>query len=166
MVAINQLEVVKDVANKQLRLKRSFNAPREAVWRAWTEPALLEQWWAPKPWKAVSKSMDFREGGSWLYCMTGPEGEAHWAVQNYISIKPIDTYTLVDAFCDEEGNINPDFPSSHITNVFESTDGGTRVSMTVNFEKESDITTMIEMGFEAGFTMALKNLDELLERGI
>ncbi|MBL7949115.1 MAG: SRPBCC domain-containing protein, partial [Bacteroidia bacterium] len=58
--------IVKDLANRKLIIHRTFLGPIDLVWRAWTEKDLLEQWWAPKPFKAVTKSYDFREGGHWL----------------------------------------------------------------------------------------------------
>ncbi len=58
----------KDVANNKMFITREFAGTVEDVWKAWTDPKLLDQWWAPKPWKAETKSMDFREGGRWVYC--------------------------------------------------------------------------------------------------
>ncbi|MHB1279027.1 MAG: SRPBCC family protein, partial [Bacteroidia bacterium] len=75
-----------DKENKKIRVERSFNAPLDLVWAAWTEPEILDQWWAPKPWRAETKSMDFRVGGRWLYCMAGPEGERHWCLFDYKTI--------------------------------------------------------------------------------
>ena len=66
-----QTTISKDAANKKLIVVREFDAPLEEVWKAWTEKDLLDQWWAPKPWKAKTKTMDFREGGIWLYSMVG-----------------------------------------------------------------------------------------------
>src|SRR5690606_36527914 len=63
---------VVDKDSLTVTVKRSFDAPVDLVWSAWTEANLLAQWWAPKPWKAVTKDMDFREGGRWLYAMTSP----------------------------------------------------------------------------------------------
>ena len=74
-----ETQISKDVQNKKLRIVRAFDAPVADVWRAWTESDLLNSWWAPKPWKAKTKTMNFREGGFWLYCMEGPDGTQHWA---------------------------------------------------------------------------------------
>ncbi|HMP31177.1 MAG TPA: SRPBCC domain-containing protein, partial [Saprospiraceae bacterium] len=61
-----------DKAHKQIKIKRSFDAPRDLVWSAWTEAEILDQWWAPQPYINKTKSMHFHEGGHWLYSMTGP----------------------------------------------------------------------------------------------
>ncbi len=61
-----QTTISKDAANKKLIVVREFDAPLEEVWKAWTDSNILDKWWAPKPWKAKTKTMDFREGGLWL----------------------------------------------------------------------------------------------------
>ncbi|MFN5417545.1 MAG: SRPBCC domain-containing protein, partial [Flavobacteriia bacterium] len=53
--------------NNTVMVKREFAANLELVWEAWTNPEILDLWWAPKPYKTETKSMDFREGGRWLY---------------------------------------------------------------------------------------------------
>ena len=63
-----------DKANKKINVERAFAAPLKKAWAAWTQAELLDQWWAPKPWKAQTKSMDFKVGGRWIYSMTGPDG--------------------------------------------------------------------------------------------
>ncbi len=159
-----QTEVTKDRENKKLVVVREFDATPADVWSAWTEKELLDQWWAPKPWKAETKSMDFREGGFWLYCMVGPEGEAHWCRVDFKTISKLKSFTGLDAFCDENGNINHDFPTMHWKNVFSKTDSGTKIEVEINFDTEADLEKILEMGFEEGFTSALGNLDELLAK--
>ncbi len=73
-----QTTISKDAANKKLIVVREFDAPLEQVWKAWTDSNILDKWWAPKPWKAKTKSMDFREGGTWLYSLM---------VQNRIAVQ-------------------------------------------------------------------------------
>ncbi|MEO0332045.1 MAG: SRPBCC domain-containing protein, partial [Bacteroidota bacterium] len=70
----------------QLTVTRTFKAQIGLVWRAWTEAELLDQWWAPSPWEAKTKRMDFKEGGNRLYAMCGPEGEEHWGLTTYKTI--------------------------------------------------------------------------------
>src|SRR5262245_15792478 len=92
----------KDMANNKMNVTREFAAPVPQVWKAWTEPDLLDQWWAPKPWKAETKKMDFREGGNWLYSMVGPDGTRHWARVDYKKIIVQKFFSGKDAFADEK----------------------------------------------------------------
>ena len=76
-----------DLAAKKIHIAREFNAPIEKVWKAWTEPDLLEKWIAPKPWTAETKIMDFTVGGIWLYAMVSPEGQKHWVYAKFTAIE-------------------------------------------------------------------------------
>lgn len=166
MTTNKQLSLSKDMANKKLLIVREFDAGVEQVWRAWTESDLLEQWWAPKPWRAETKSMDFREGGKWHYAMVGPDGERMWAMVNYLSVRPNKGFTAVDAFCDEHGKKDNTMPSMNWKNEFSQSGSGTKVTIQIDFENEADIRKILEMGFEEGFTAALGNLDELLSKSL
>jgi uncharacterized protein YndB with AHSA1/START domain len=152
-----------DKENSKIKVRREFAAPLSKVWAAWTESQLLDQWWAPKPWKARTKTMDFREGGYWLYAMVGPEGQEHWARADFRSVTPLKSFSLQDAFADENGNIDPALPRSLWTNEFSETQNATLVSIEIKFEDLADLEKIIEMGFKEGFTAALENLDDLLE---
>ncbi|MEZ2336134.1 SRPBCC domain-containing protein [Mucilaginibacter sp. RCC_168] len=156
-------EITKDLANKKINVTREFAAPLEKVWKAWTDVSLLEQWWAPKPWKAVSKSYDFSEGGFWLYSMVGPNGETAWCRVNFKTIVPQQSFTSTALFCDENGVVNPDFPPMHWLVTFHPVGASTRVVAELTFDSEADLEKIVAMGFEEGFTMALGNLDEILE---
>jgi uncharacterized protein YndB with AHSA1/START domain len=158
----NETKIEQQGAAK-LVVTRTFNATKDKVWRAWTESALLDQWWAPKPWKAETKEMDFAEGGHWLYAMVGPEGEKHWARVDYKTIKAQDSFTATDAFCDEEGHISNDFPSMGWFNTFTDAGNSTDVKIEITFDSEESLNTIVEVGFKEGFSMGLGNLDGLLE---
>ena len=160
---MKETTITKD--QKQLTIVRDFDAPVEQVWRAWTERSLLDLWWAPQPWKAATKSMDFREGGTWLYAMEGPGGEEHWSKADFETINPRKRYTGRDAFCDENGNVSGEMPGMHWDVSFASVGGGTRVTILITFASEEDLNKIVEMGFKEGFTEAHGNLDELLARG-
>lgn len=150
-----------DRENKKINVERAFAAPVDKVWAAWTEHQILDQWWAPKPWKARTKTMDFKEGGYWLYAMVGPEGEEHWARADYKTIAPLKSFSAQDAFCDSDGVINESLPGSAWFNQFSESDGSTLVSIEITFKELSDIETNLQMGFKEGFEAALQNLDEL-----
>jgi uncharacterized protein YndB with AHSA1/START domain len=63
---MHQTSVIKDFKEKSILVSREFNAPLETVWKAFTESELVEKWWAPKPWRAETKKMDFSNGGHWI----------------------------------------------------------------------------------------------------
>lgn len=63
-----------------LVISRVLAAPRAAVWRAWTEPDLLRQWWCPRPWTTEVRAFELRAGGAFHTFMQGPEGGRCWAV--------------------------------------------------------------------------------------
>ncbi|MDE1193090.1 MAG: SRPBCC domain-containing protein [Arachidicoccus sp.] len=148
--------------NNTIVVKREFAADLELVWNAWTKPEHLDKWWAPKPCRAETKSMDFREGGHWLYCMIIPENQRHWGKQEYEKIVLHENFSGTDVFCDENGNSNLELPKGRFENVFSETGGKTLVTIISTHNSFEDIKMMIEMGFKEGFTMSLENLDELL----
>lgn len=150
--------------NNTVNVKREFAASLSLVWDAWTKAEILDQWWAPKPWKAETKQLDFREGGVWLYAMVGPENERHWAKAEYKAIDAKKLLSWLDAFCDENGAENPDMPRSLWTNTFAEDNGITTVSISIKHNNYKDIETILEMGFKEGFTMGLNNLEEFLSK--
>lgn len=156
------MDFIVDKENKKIKIKREFKASIEKVWSAWTESQILDQWWAPKPWKAKTKIMDFREGGHWLYAMIGPDGETHWARADFQTIIKFKKYSGLDAFCDENGKVNETFPRSLWSNEFTSSLNSTIVNIEITYNELSDLEKTIEMGFKEGFTSAQENLDELL----
>lgn len=163
-MSTNKTIVTKDVTAKKITVSREFNAPVSLVWRAYTDSEILDQWWGPSPWKAKTKSMDFREGGQWLYVMTGPENEAHWSLLQYQKINTEKDFSAKDAFCDENGNINTEMPGSEWFNRFIKTDNGTEVVAELSFETREQMDQLIKMGFEEGFKQGLEQLEALLPK--
>ena len=150
-----------DKENKTIIVKKEYDADLQSVWDAYTKNAILDQWWAPKPWKARTKTMDFSEGGFWHYAMAGPEGEEHWAMEQYKTIEPLKRFTARDSFADAEGVINEQMPQSNWEVKFSEKDGRTLVETISTFDKAEDLEKTIEMGFEEGYKTAMKGLDEL-----
>lgn len=153
-------------SDNTVHVSRVFAAPRGTVWAAWTEPELLDQWWAPAPWKTDTLRMDFREGGQWFYAMRGPEGEAHYCIYDYLSITHEAAFESLDAFADEHGVPSTEMPRSAWNITFSPEADSTRVDIVGRYEKLEDLETVIQMGFREGFTQALNQLDELLTRSI
>ena len=148
--------------NKTITVKREFAAELPLVWDAYTKSEILDQWWAPKPWKSRTKTMDFREGGHWHYAMVGPEGEEHWALANYKTIDPKKRFTALDGFADAEGVVNTEMPQSKWEVSFTPKEDVTLVENLITFDDLAQLDTTIKMGFKEGLTMAMENLDQLL----
>lgn len=149
--------------NNTVQVQREFDADLALVWEAWTNPAILDQWWAPKPYQTKTKSMDFREGGIWLYAMISPANEQHWCKAEYHTIEHQKSYSYTDNFCDENGHVTTPFPNSFWTNVFSENNDTTIVNITIRYESPDALEKTIEMGFKDGFTMAMQNLDQYIE---
>lgn len=147
---------------KTLIVERTFSAPISKVWEAWTTQELLEQWWAPKPWHAETKTFDFREGGHWHYAMVGPKGERHWGWMDYRKIDPENMFEGFDVFCDEAGEPNNNLPGADWKNEFEDLNGSTKVTITTVYASAKDLDTVMEMGMEQGLSQALDQLEEVV----
>lgn len=164
MISIQQTTYTKDATNKKLTIVREFDAPVELVWRAWTENELLDQWWAPRPYQTKTKCMDFREGGSWLYGVEGPDNFLKYTQADFQRITPPQSIIYKDMFCDEHGNPDNDLPKINWSIYFTATASGTSVQIAMIFDSEADLEKIIEMGFQEGFAGAHDNLDALLAR--
>jgi uncharacterized protein YndB with AHSA1/START domain len=151
-----------DKENKTITVKREFAAEVALVWDAYTKSEILDQWWAPRPWKAKTKKMDFRDGGQWLYAMVGPNGEEHWSIANYKNINVHKSFTGLDAFTDSEGNVNKEMPGSKWDVTFTDKGEKTLVQLQISYPDLAQLEATIQMGFKEGLLMAMENLDELL----
>lgn len=149
--------------NNTIHVTRDFAANRSLVWDAWTKPELLDLWWAPKPFRVQTKSMNFKEGGMWHYGMISPENEVHWCRLDYEKIDDQKSYSALDGFCDEHGNLNTAFPRSFWTNEFKANGEHTTVNVVIKYETLEDLEKIISYGFKEGFSAALENLDQYIE---
>jgi uncharacterized glyoxalase superfamily protein PhnB/uncharacterized protein YndB with AHSA1/START domain len=152
-----------DKDTNTINVQRQFAADLPLVWDAWTKPELLDHWWAPKPFRNETKSMDFREGGAWLYAMISPGNTTHWCRTGYKKIEVRKSFSGMDSFSDEDGNINTEFPTSQFSNVFRGDNDTTTVDITLVYGSLSDLEKTIQMGFKEGLTKTLENLDQYLE---
>jgi uncharacterized protein YndB with AHSA1/START domain len=86
-------------------ISRTFDAPRDIVWKAWTERDRLMQWFGPKGFTMAKADLDFRPGGTFLYCLRGPDGKEMWGRFVYRDIIALRRIVLVNSFSDEKGGI-------------------------------------------------------------
>jgi uncharacterized protein YndB with AHSA1/START domain len=123
---------------RDLVITRIFDAPRELVWKAWTEPEHFKRWWGPKDYTSPVCEIDLREGGKYLYCMRSPEGRDYWSTGVYREIVPMERIVCTDSFADEKGNPVPashygmpgDWPQELLVTVtFEDHEGKTKMTL-------------------------------------
>lgn len=117
---------------------RLFDAPRDLVFRTFTEPERLVRWWGPKGFSTPSCKVDLRTGGVFHYCMRSPEGKDYWGKGIYRDIVPDARLVYTDLFSDENGNtvqptvhgLSADWPAeTEVTVAFEDEGGRTRVTL-------------------------------------
>jgi uncharacterized protein YndB with AHSA1/START domain len=105
-------------SEQELVITRVFDAPRELVFEAWTEPEHFVRWWGPKGYTTPFCKIDLRPGGVVHHCMRSPEGREVWTKGIFREIVVPERIVLTDSFADAEGNVvspmhygmSPDWP--------------------------------------------------------
>jgi len=92
-------------ANKTFVMSRVFDAPRDMLWKCFTEPEHMKQWWGPKGFTVIASNMDLRVGGTYHYGMKAPAGGTMWGIFKYREIVPQEKLVFVNSFSDEKGGI-------------------------------------------------------------
>jgi uncharacterized protein YndB with AHSA1/START domain len=147
----------------QLIAERSFAAPKSKVWQYYTTSELLDLWWAPVPYKAITKSFDFKEGGHWHYIMQGPEAaDSHYCINNYKTISPEESFSAFDGFANEDWSVRTDMPGSDWEVSFTQNGDMTDVKVVLTCTDQEGLNTLIEMGMKEGFNQGLDQLEALL----
>lgn len=144
---------------KELVITRVFDAPRERVWRAFTEEAGLRKWFGqPKDGKMTYAKLDFRVGGSFHFKVELPDDVVVWGKSVYKEIVPKERLVLDDYYSNEQGDLNdtPELPRSLITFVFESE--GAKTKLTVRHE-HIGIGIHSAQQYTQGWNECLDNLD-------
>ena len=143
-----------------LVIERIFDAPRDLVWRAWTEPERMMRWWGPKDFTSPACRIDFRVGGKYLACMRSPEGQDYWSTGVYREIVPLERIVCTDSFADENGNVVPashygmtgDFPMERLVTVtFEEHEGKTKLTLRHEGMPAGEMGEMAQAGWNESF---------------
>ena len=90
---------------REFVISRVLDAPRDLVWKCFTDPEHMKQWWGPKGVKIVKSEMDLRLGGTYHYGMQTPDGSVMWGKQVYREITPKDRLVFINSFSDENGGL-------------------------------------------------------------
>lgn len=156
---------------KELTITRDFDAPREVVWKAWTDQDMFMQWWGPKDFTAPVSKIDLRVGGEYFNCMRSPDGQDFCSKGVYREIVEPERLVTTDSFADKEGNrvsatyygLSSDFPMEmQIMVTFEEQNGKTKLIV-----KHSDISKLSETelnDMQQGWKESFDKLAELLAK--
>lgn len=133
---------------KDLIITRTFDAPVELVWEAWTTPKAYKKWWGPKGFTCPYCELDLQVGGKFLGCMRSAEGKEFWSTGTYKKIEPMKKLVCTDSFADEKGNV---VSASH----YGMEEFPMELLMTVKFEEINSKTkmTLRHEGFPEGETL-------------
>ncbi len=165
-----EVKVTKDLENKTLTIEYVANAPKEGVWRAYADKEWFEKWWGPEGWETTTKEFNFTPGGKVHYgmkCVDENQGEwfgqVSWGVMEIQSVDEPNSFTYVDYFSDEQGELNREMPALTVTNEFVEENGKTKIISRSVADNVEQIEQLIQMGMVEGFSSQLNRLDALME---
>ncbi|MFD4817834.1 SRPBCC family protein [Peribacillus butanolivorans] len=158
-------------------ITRSFNAPRELVFKAFTESEHLQNWWAPKGWAFDISKFELRQDGVFHYSQTSPDGNVMWVKFDYHEVNAPEKLVYTSFFSDEKGNIvrapfNDNWPLETLnTFTFTEYEGktiltmiGTPVSPTEEEMKTyEEAQEMVQEGFSGTFVQLADYLSNISE---
>ena len=139
-------------------ITRTFAAPRDRVFRAFTDPEDLAQWWGPDGWTTETRAHDLRPGGTWHYVMRGPDGMESWGLATYHEVTPPARFVYSDAFSDAAGNAVAGMPIMTITTEFTEQGGTTLVASTTQFASVEEMRKVVQMGVSTGIAQTWERL--------
>jgi uncharacterized protein YndB with AHSA1/START domain len=156
-----------ETAQREIVITRIFDAPRDLVWKAWTDPEHFKRWWGPKDFTSPFCKIDLRVGGKYLNCMRSPEGQDFWTTGVYREIVPLERIVYTDSFADQEGNVvpathygmSPDFPLEMLVTVtFEDYDGKTKMTLKHVGLPVGEMSELTEAGWNESFDKLAESL--------
>jgi uncharacterized protein YndB with AHSA1/START domain len=145
---------------RTLAIDLVLDAPRTAIWRCWTEPALLTRWFTPAPWTTAAAELDVRPGGSSIVMMRGPNGEEVRNEGVYLDVVPNERLVFTDAYTRAWEPSAAPFMTGEI--VLSDADAGrTRYLARAHHWSTEDRDRHAAMGFHEGWTQAARQLEAL-----
>jgi uncharacterized protein YndB with AHSA1/START domain len=156
----------------EFSISRTFDAPRDLVFKVFTESEHLMHWWGPKGFTWVSGRLDLRPGGTFHYCMRSPDGHEMWGKFVYREIVPPERLVFTNSFSDDQGNtirapFNAQWPLEVLNNVTFAEQAG-RTTLTVRgcpvnaTEEERKTYDASHKLMEQGFSGTLDQLADYL----
>jgi uncharacterized protein YndB with AHSA1/START domain len=159
---------------RELVIRRVFDAPRELVWKAFTESDCLAHWWGPKGFTMLVRTLDLRPGGIYHYSMRSPDGPIMWGIFVYRDVQAPERLVFVNSFSDEEGKIiRSPFSSTwplEILNELTLIESGGKTTLTLRggplnaTAEESETFWQAQESTRQGFAGTFDQLAEYLAR--
>jgi uncharacterized protein YndB with AHSA1/START domain len=144
---------------REIRVERVFDAPRERVFAAYTDPELIPQWWGPRGTTTVVAELDARAGGRWRFVGRGPDGREDAFRGVFREVTAPERIVQTFEWEGMPGHVSVD------TATFEDLGDRTRVVSTTVFHAPEERDGMLEAGMERGMNETFERLDELLAQG-
>jgi uncharacterized protein YndB with AHSA1/START domain len=154
----NKTSFMVDKDKLEVIIERVFDAPRELVWKTYTDPKLIPEWWGPRVFETTIEKMELKVGGEWRFVQKDPSGQtfAFYGVNKEI----VPSEKLVSTFEFE-------CTDGHVvlqTVTFEEVDGKTKVIAVAKYENIEDLEGMVSSGMEVGVVEGNDRLAELLQK--
>ena len=161
------INVQKDPEHLTFSITAEFDVPVERVWQLWSDPRQLERWWGPPTYPSTVIEHDLTPGGSVTYYMTGPEGDRHYGWWRVLEVAAPSRLEFEDGFADSAGNPMSDMPTTMGAVSIEATESGvTRMTITSVFPSLAAMEELVSMGMEEGMTLAIDQIDALLDETV
>lgn len=171
-MAERKISPIEDAFGRDFVISRTFDAPRELVWKAFTDPEHMKNWWGPKGFSVRAAKMDFRPGGSYHYCMRSPDGHDMWGKFVYREIVAPERIVFLNSFSDENGGLtrhpmSPTWPLEMLS-TFAFTEKDSKTTLTIRWspfnatEVESKTFDEGRQGMTVGWTGTLDQLEKYL----
>jgi uncharacterized protein YndB with AHSA1/START domain len=145
--------------NRELVLTRIIDAPREKVFKCWTDPELMKQWFVPKPWTIAKAEVDLRAGGKSLVVMRDPDGNEFPNPGVYLEVVENEKLVFTDAYTSAWQPSEKPFFTGVIT--FENEGGKTRYTARALHWRVEDREAHEKMGFHEGWGICAQQLEDL-----
>ncbi|WP_313691731.1 SRPBCC family protein [Halorarum halobium] len=154
----NETEI--ETSERTMTVRRTFDAPRERVFEAWTDPEQVDQWWGPNGFTTTTDEMEVRPGGTWRFVMTGPDGDEYPNRVVYDEVEEPERLVYTHG--------SPDDPEMfRMTVTFDEREGGTtELTMRQQYESAAALDESIaEFGADDGAKQTLGRLAKHLANG-
>ena len=152
-----------ETETRDLVISRLVRAPRAMVWRSWADPALLKEWWCPKPWTTVVRAFDMRPGGAFDTYMRGPDGGTSDNPGCFLEVVPQQRIVITSMLL---GDWRPGTPWLPFTGIFTMADeaDGTRYVATAMHPDKTTRDKHEEMGFHEGWGTCIDQLEAFAQQ--